>query len=102
MEANVKRLNDYKAKLILFPRAEGKPKKGEINDSTAEQLKSVSQNKTDGVFALPTQKRRCKPEAITKEMKETKVFMKLRQARVNKYYKGKRDKAAKEAEEKKK
>jgi large subunit ribosomal protein L13e len=33
--ANVKRLGDYKSKLILFPRKDGQFKKGEINDSTA-------------------------------------------------------------------
>merc|ERR1712167_15629 len=36
LAANVKRLNDYKAKLILFPRHDGVAKKGVINDSTAE------------------------------------------------------------------
>jgi hypothetical protein len=39
---NVARLNTYKSKLILFPRREGKPKKGQINDATAEQLKSAA------------------------------------------------------------
>ena len=34
--ANVKRLETYKTKLILFPRRDGKLKKGEINDSTQE------------------------------------------------------------------
>uniref|UniRef100_A0A7S3FZ37 60S ribosomal protein L13 n=1 Tax=Strombidium rassoulzadegani TaxID=1082188 RepID=A0A7S3FZ37_9SPIT len=102
MAANVKRLNDYKGKLILFPRNEGKPKKGEINDSTAEQLKSVVQNTADGVLALPVLKKRCKPEALTADLKKAKIYQKLRQARVDKRYKGKRDKAARLAEEAKK
>jgi len=100
MEANVKRLNEYKAKLVLFPRAEGKPKKGEINDATAEQVKKVTQNTAEGVFALPKTSRRCKPEALTKELKEAKVYQKLRQLRINKRYRGKREKAAKEKAEK--
>jgi large subunit ribosomal protein L13e len=36
MATNVERLNQYKSKLILFPRRADKPKKGLINDSTAE------------------------------------------------------------------
>merc|ERR1712178_487516 len=55
MAMNVKRLNDYKAKLILFPSKEGKKevKKGLIHDSTADKLKNVKQNKTPDLFALP-------------------------------------------------
>jgi large subunit ribosomal protein L13e len=34
--ANVARLNQYKSKLLLFPRHEGVAKKGIINDSTKE------------------------------------------------------------------
>jgi len=34
--ANVARLNQYKAKLLLFPRHDKVAKKGVINDSTAE------------------------------------------------------------------
>lgn len=97
MEANVKRLCAYKTKMILFPRRDGKPKKGEINDATAEQLKAATQNTTEGVFALPVQSRRCKPASITAEMKKEKVFQRLRQARVDQRYKGKREKKAKEA-----
>lgn len=99
---NVKRLNDYKSKLILFPLREGKPKKGEINDSTADALKNATQNTTEGVLSLPAQKKRCKIEAITKEMKAARIYRKLRQLRVNAKFNGKRIKAAKEAEEAKK
>ena len=35
-QLNVERLNSYKSKLILFPKREGKIKKGLINDCTAE------------------------------------------------------------------
>merc|ERR1712166_783185 len=69
MATNVERLTQYKAKLILFPRNADKPKKGEINDSTADELKDV------------------------------KVYQKLRQERINKRYEGQRIKKAKLAAE---
>lgn len=42
LQLNVERLNTYKSKLILWPRIADKPKKGLINDSTAEKLKSAA------------------------------------------------------------
>lgn len=66
LAANVKRLNDYKAKLILFPRKDGKHKKGEIPDSTAAQLKGAEQNKSPSVFGLPPVDKTSAPEPITK------------------------------------
>jgi len=101
-DSNVKRLTDYKAKLILFPRHDGKVKKGEIADSTAEKVKAAAQNTTTGVFALPKVVKRCKVEAITKEMKAAKIYRKQRQLRINARYEGKRVAAAKKAEEAKK
>ena len=102
-DANVKRLNDYKAKLILFPKHDGKLKKGPIPDSTAEKVKSASQNKVTGVFALPAvDKSQGEKVAISKEMKDQKTYLKLRQARVDQRYEGKRIAAAKKAEEAKK
>lgn len=102
MASNVARLEQYKQKLILFPRTEGAPKKGEINDSTADQLKSASQNTQEGIFALPTSSKRCKIETLTAEMKNARIYQKLRQERINRRYKGKRDKAAKDLADKKK
>lgn len=102
MAANVERLNQYKAKMILFPRRDNKPKKGAINDSTADDLKKASQNTEAGVFAVPAPKKRCKLETLTNDMKNARIYMKLRQARINRRYNGKREKAAREAEEKKK
>ena len=102
-DANVKRLNDYKAKLILFPKHDGKLKKGPIPDSTAEKVKSASQNKVTGVFALPAvDKSQGEKVAISKEMKDQKTYLKLRQARVDQRYEGKRIAAAKKAEDAKK
>jgi len=55
-----------------------------------------------GVFELPALKKRCKPEALTKQVKEFRAYHSLRLARINKRYAGIREKRAKEAEEKKK
>merc|ERR1711990_1415177 len=94
MDQNVQRLNQYKAKMILFPVRADRPKKGEIADSSADQLKSAAQNNTNGVLSLPRVNRRSKPEAITQEMRDAQVYQKLRQERINKRYNGKREKAA--------
>merc|ERR1719265_138323 len=102
MAANVKRLNDYKAKLILFPAKDGKHKKGLIPDSTAAKLQGVEQNVTPDVFGLPAVVKTSAPEPITKEMLAAKSYQKLRSERINKYYNGKRLRRAKLEEEKKK
>ena len=78
MAVNVKRLNAYKSKLILFPNKDGKVKKGMIPDSTADKLKSAEQNKVSSVFGLPPVVKTSPPEAITKEMLQGRVYEKLR------------------------
>ena len=83
--------------MILFPVRADHPKKGEIADSSADQLKNASQN---AVAGLPTVTRRCKAEDLTQAMKDAKVYQKLRQERINKRYAGKRERAAKLAAEK--
>ena len=103
LQLNVQRLENYKSKLILFPRKEGKYKRGEIADSTAEKLKSAEaekQNMSKHVINKPSQKLREKPQKITKEMEQLRAYRKLRQLRVNQAYKGKREKRAKEEAEK--
>merc|ERR1712072_507940 len=37
-DANIQRLTTYKANLVLFPRVEGKAKKGEINDLQPDSI----------------------------------------------------------------
>jgi hypothetical protein len=57
--------------MILFPRREGKFKKGLINDSTADKLKSAEaekQNTNKHVISKPSRKLREKPQKMTKEM----------------------------------
>jgi len=100
--ANVARLNQYKAKLMLFPRVAGKPKKGLINDTTEDASKAPAQNTDTGVFAVPTVSPRVKPAALTKEGQAFRAYHTLRLARTNKRYAGKRAKAIRDAEAAKK
>ena len=91
LRANVQRLESYKSKLILFPRREGKPKKGEIADSTADKVKSAQaekQNLSKHVIEKPARKLKEKAVKITKEMRDLRAFRKLRQERVNAKYVG--------------
>ena len=96
-------MNQYKAKLLLFPRHDGVAKKGVISDSSAEQLKSAGdQNTTDGVFEVPKVSPRVKPAAVTKDGLKFRAYHTLRLARINKRYAGVRAKRAREAEAAKK
>merc|ERR1719183_1536447 len=100
MATNVDRLTAYKSKMILFPVRADKPKKGEIADSSADQLKKASQDGSHHCLPMPKANKRCKPEELTQNMKDAKVYQKLRQERINKRYNGKREKAARLAAEK--
>jgi large subunit ribosomal protein L13e len=102
LAANVKRLNEYKNKLILFPAKEGKVKKGVIPDSTADKVKKATQVVTPSVFDLPPVDKSIQNEPITKEMLATKVYQKLRAERTNARYNGKRILKAKAEAEKNK
>lgn len=102
LQLNAQRLESYKSKLILFPRRADKPKKGEVNDATADKIASADsakQNTTKHVFAKPARKLHVASQKITKEQRDVKVFRKLRQLRTNAKYLGKREKKAKEAAE---
>ena len=103
LQLNAQRLESYKSKLILFPRRADKPKKGDINDATADKLKSAEttkQNTHKHVLEKPARKLREASQKITKEQKDLRVFRKLRQLQVNQKYKGKREKRAREQAEK--
>ena len=99
----MQRLESYKSKLILFPRRADKPKKGQVSDSTAEKLKSAEaekQNTSKHILPKPRVKARQTPVKLTKDLKDVKVYRKIRQLQVNKKHQGKREKRAKEAAEK--
>ncbi|KAK7203767.1 ribosomal protein L13e [Myxozyma melibiosi] len=104
LEANVARLKEYQAKLILFPRKAGKPKAGDADAAAiaeASQIKSVA-------AALPIVQPvpETAPRAITEEAKSVNAYRTLREARSEARYLGIRAKRAKdkadEAAEKKK
>jgi len=104
LQLNVQRLKAYRESLILFPRKEGKPKKGIIADATAEKLQSAEAKKQSLVKRIagkPDARRREKPVKISAELKDGHVYRKLRLERVNQRYRGLREKRAKEAAEKK-
>lgn len=95
-EANVARLQDYKSKLILFPR------KG----ASAEEVAAATQVSTAAVFPIVQATPESAPRAITEEGKAFKAYRALREARSEARYKGIRekrirDKAEAEAEKKK-
>jgi len=104
LQINTERLNTYKSKLILFPLKEGKAKKGQINDSTAEALKGPAANNQVSGRVLPHAAPAQATEyvAITNEDKTRIVHSITRVARVTKHYHGRRVKRAEEAAAEKK
>jgi large subunit ribosomal protein L13e len=100
LQRNSQRLEQYKSKLILFPRRDGKFKQGMIADSTADKLKAADQNTDKHLMAKPAQKHRSKPVKITKEMQALKAYRRLRIEKTNQKWKGLREKKAKEVAEK--
>lgn len=105
MAMNVKRLTDYKTKLVLFPAKDGKFKKGEIPDSTADKLSKVNSTTcpvAPSLFDVPKMvDKTVTTEPITKEMLSAKVYQKLRAERINARYEGARKERAKKEAEKK-
>lgn len=104
LQVNAARLAQYKNKLVLFPRRENKPKKGEINDATAEVLKSAAASNQVTGSVLPLAKPAAAVEfaAITDADRKAKIYHTLRTVRTNTRYRGRREKRAKEAEDAKK
>ncbi|KAI9029072.1 50S ribosomal protein L13e [Phycomyces nitens] len=95
LELNVQRLKAFKAKLIVFPRKSGSPKKG---DSEAAEIASAVQFR--GAI-LPVQQVAAAPEAraITADEKKQNAYMKLRYARSEARTLGAREKRAKDKAE---
>jgi large subunit ribosomal protein L13e len=93
LQLNVQRIKEYRAKLILFPKKLGKPKKG---DSTDEELKVATQLKGRRVMPIVVVAKREKARAITADEKKFSAFVALRQARAHQRLAGARAKKAKE------
>lgn len=95
LQANVQRLKEYRSKLIIFPRKQSKPKKG---DSDAEELKLAQQL---GGPLMPIQQvfAPSKARVITDEERKISVFKSMRVARANARLAGVRAARAKKAAE---
>jgi len=104
LQLNTERLNTYKSKLILFPRRENKPKKGLVNDATAEQLQSAAASTQVKGTVLARAKAAQVDEfrAIDADSKKKNNYVTLRTLRVTKRYLGRREKRVRDAEEAKK
>ncbi|KAJ6695740.1 60S RIBOSOMAL PROTEIN L13 [Salix koriyanagi] len=98
IQANVRRLNTYKAKLVVFPRRTRKFKAG---DSAPEELATATQ--VQGQF-MPIVREKASVELVkvTEEMKLFKAYDKLRMERTNACHVGARLKRAAEAEKEEK
>jgi len=97
LQINVARLNEYRSKLILFPRHAKTPKKG---DSSAEELKEATQVRVSNLFkidGIPAQS--VTERTIAPAEKEKNAFRTLRIARADQRNQGKREKRAKAKEE---
>ncbi|KAK9470775.1 60S ribosomal protein eL13 [Dipodascopsis tothii] len=103
LKANVARLEEYKSKLIVFPRKAGKPKNG---DADAAAIKEAAQTKTAALFPVVQATPETAPRKITEEQKAFNAYTTLRAARSEARYLGIREKRARikaeEAAEKKK
>lgn len=102
LQLNTERLNTYKSKLILFPRREGKAKKGLINDSTAEKVKAAVAQVAGKVLPRVAAKSADEFAAITAADKKRNAHSEARIARTNARYLGRRTKRAEEEEAAKK
>ncbi len=91
LKLNIERLNSYKSALILFPRKEGKPKKGLIADTSNIDESKVASN-TGVTLARQAAAKEDKFEAITADMKKVNSHSQYREAWVNARYKGRREK----------
>lgn len=96
LKANVERLQDYRKRLILFPRKAGKPKKG---DSSMEDIKSVRNKEgiiTSSSATMPiTNIVKVAEGKISDYPGEENAFRKLRIARSDARLVGPREKRAK-------
>ncbi|KAF8250969.1 ribosomal protein L13e [Wilcoxina mikolae CBS 423.85] len=99
LQQNVARLNEYKSKLILFPRNAKTPKKG---DASAEEINEAQQIRViSSVFKIDPipGKGTVQERKIEAAEKEQDAFRTLRIARADKRNQGKREKRQKAKEE---
>ncbi|EYU19728.1 hypothetical protein ABFS82_06G093600 [Erythranthe guttata] len=97
-QTNVQRLKTYKAKLVVFPRRNGKFKAG---DSTPEELATATQV-SGPILPIVHEKPSVELVKVTEELKSFRAYDKLRLERTNARHVGVRAKRAAEAEKEEK
>jgi large subunit ribosomal protein L13e len=97
LQQNVQRLKEYQTKLVVFPRKEGKPRKG---DAAPEELKLAKQLTGHTLFPVQQKFRPEKARVPTDDERSHNTFVALRQARISAKLVGMREKKRKETEEK--
>jgi len=100
LQANVQRLKEYKARLVVFPRRAEKDKDGKLkhkkgDTSDAKVLKSVTQL-TGPVLSISKRVKKDKARKITADEKAKHVYRQIRGIRTNLKYEGRRAKKAAE------
>merc|ERR1711890_63861 len=93
---NVARLNEYKQRLIVFPRSTNKPKS---TDASAAELESATQIRGT-LLPIKSTKSEVERRAITDEERKKSAFQTLRVARSNRRLAGLRKKKKEDAEKK--
>ena len=93
LQLNTQRLKAYKAKLIVFPKKAGKPKKG---DSPAAELQNATQVSVAMVMPIQRLPAAEAPRAITAAEKSFKAYAALRKAQSDARLVGVRAKRAQE------
>ncbi|KAK9765826.1 60S ribosomal protein L13 [Basidiobolus ranarum] len=91
LQLNVQRLKAYKAKLIVFPKKAGKPKKGDSEASELAEAKQVS----GAIMPVTQVYQKEKARKITDEEKNQSAYATLRNVRSEQRYRGIREKRAK-------
>ena len=94
LQRNVARLKSYLEKLVVLPRKEGQPKKGNsgnIGDAT-EGTENLVQNLSRDVLPLELDEKKQKSVKVTKEMNAHRAYARLRLERTNQKWSGKRAK----------
>lgn len=107
LKANVERLQEYRKRLILFPRRNGKTKNGDASAEDVKAAKKGDNTVQTTAQALPIVNKAVIEEASIGSVEATEnAYRKLRELRAEQRYAGAREKRAKakaeEAEAKKK
>lgn len=91
LAVNVDRIKEFKSKLVVFPKAGKKAKKG---DATRAQLANVAQNTHKDIIPLPKKNTTVVTRKITEEEKKKSAFTTLRNRHISKKLAPKRAKKA--------